>query len=391
VRGIKHADGEIIDTKSGLVVRADRTGAITFSFRYRTGVARRRVVVGRYPGVSLAEGRAAVSRMREQVRNGADPQQERQARRSALTFDALADRYIEEYAQKRKSSWKNDAGYLATHARPAWGKRSAASITKQDAEKLLLDVVAVAPVSANRLRSVLAKLFTWSVDSKLLTETPMLGTKKPHKEGQGKDRVLRDDELRVLWRALDDAAVTPGTRAALRVLMLLGQRPGEVVGMATAELVDLEDPRNARWELPAERMKTRRAHVVPLPPLAVEIIGSEIARQPTPQFVFASKFAERQRMARHSLSQALRRVIENLDADCEVTTRLKTTPLTPHDLRRTVASGLSRLGVPRDDRLAVLAHSYDDTHEVYDRYDRLTEKRAALTLWEAHVRKVLTS
>ena len=103
---------------------------------------------------------------------------------TALTFDALADLYIEKYAKPQKASWKNDAGYLR-HARRVWGKRKAGSITKQDAAKLLFDVVAVAPVSANRLRSVLVKLFGWAATARCSTDNPMLGVKKPHREGEG--------------------------------------------------------------------------------------------------------------------------------------------------------------------------------------------------------------
>jgi integrase len=146
-------------------------------------------------------------------------------------------------------------------------------------------------------------------------------------------------------------------------------------------------------------MKARKAHVVPLPPLAREIVLAELARQRhldpvvEPEFVFASKFTERERLARHSLSQALSRIIEDLDdsgADANTVVKLKADPPTPHDLRRSVATGLSRLDVPRDDRLAVLAHSYGDVHEVYDQYDRLPQKRLALVTWERHIRKVIS-
>jgi integrase len=111
-----------------------------------------------------------------------------------------------------------------------------------------------------------------------------------------------------------------------------------------------------------------------------------------PEFVFASKFSERARLARHSLSQALIRIIDDLDEagdDAETVARLKTDRPTPHDLRRTLATGLARLGIPRDDRLAVLAHAYGDVHEIYDHYERLPQKRAALEIWERHLRKVI--
>jgi integrase len=63
---------------------------------------------------------------------------------------------------------------------------------------------------------------------------------------------------------------------------------------------------------------------------------------------------------------------------------------TPHDFRRSCATGLAALGVPREDRLAVLAHAQDDVHAAhYDRYDRLAERRRALVLWEAHVAEIV--
>jgi integrase len=353
----------------------------------------------------LVEARAAAERIRDQVRAGADPQLQTRADREALraapealTFDALADLYIERYAKRQKASWKNDDGYLRAKVRPAWGKLEAASITSQDVARLLFEVVASAPVSANRLRSVLVKLFGWACESALLAHNPMLGVKKPHREGKGKTRTLTDPEIRVLWHALETTKAAPGIVAALKSLLLLGQRPGEVAGMAVRELRHLNDLRTANWELPPARMKARRAHVVPLPPLAREIAMAEVARQrcatpyTEPEFVFASKFAERARLARHSLSQALGRIIEELDGDgndAEAVARLKADPPTPHDLRRTVATGLARLGIPRDDRLAVLAHAYGDVHEVYDHYDRLPQKRAALEVWERHLRKLI--
>jgi integrase len=399
---------ELWDGKtSGLCFRVMKSGIRSWTFRYRphSGAAFRRVTLGRYPALSLVEARGAAERLRDRVRTGADPQQQTRADREALraapaelTFDALADLYIERYAKRQKASWKNDEGYLRANARPEWGKREAASITSQDAARLLFDFVAVAPISANRLRSVLVKLFGWACESALLSGNPMLGVRKPHREGKGKTRTLNDQEIRVLWHALEKAEAAPGIVAALKSLLLLGQRPGEVAGMAVAELHHLNDERTVHWELSPGRMKARRAHVVPLPPLAKEIVVAEIARQRTinpetkPEFVFASKFAERARLARHSLSQALSRIIEELDEsgdDAETVTNLKADRPTPHDLRRTLATGMARLGIPRDDRLAVLAHSYGDVHEVYDQYERLPQKRAALEMWERHLRRVI--
>ena len=235
-------------------------------------------------------------RIRAQVRTD-DPQQDRrddrEAHRAAQTFDALCDLYLD-HARRHKSSWKNDEGYLRANARPLWGERAAATITRPDVAKLLLDVVGRSPTSANRLRSILVTMFTWAVDNSLLDVSPMVGIKKPAKEGQGKTRTLRDDELRVFWTALDDAGLTPPISAALRIILLLGQRPAEVAGMTRDELIDFDAPDAALWALPADRMKARRPHVVPLPALARAIIQGELTRQREAagvevEFVFASR------------------------------------------------------------------------------------------------------
>ena len=105
--------------------------------------------------------------------------------------------------------------------------------------------------------------------------------------------------------------------------------------------------------------------------------------------VFGSRFSNRDTLARHSLSRALQRVIARLDRQDNAAASLANKPPTPHDLRRTVATGLSKLGVPREDRMAVLAHVVGDIHgQVYDKYDRLKEKRAALVVWEGHIAAV---
>ena len=207
---------------------------------------------------------------------------------------------------------------------------------------------------------MLVTLFNWAVEDELLEANPVAGLKKRAVE-QAKDRTLSDGEFHVLWRAVENAGLNSGTVAAFQVLALLGQRPGEIVGMRRSELVNLDKPGVARWEIPAERMKGRRPHVVPLPERARLIIVEQAGwSDRLADYVFASKFAHKERLARHSLSQALRRVIAGLVADdtnAAIVAQLQSEPPTPHDLRRTLATRLAELGIPREDRLAVLAHA----------------------------------
>ncbi|MDP4022415.1 site-specific integrase [Methylobacterium sp. NEAU 140] len=393
---------EIWDAKTpGLCLRVGPTGIGTWSFRYRpkAGSGYQRVTLGRLADLTLADARERAARHRVSVSDGGDPQRELRARKSAaesvLTFDALAERYLEEHAKVSKASWQNDLGYLR-RPRAAWGKRAAASITRRDAINLLDAIKKTAPVSANRTQTVLVTLFNSAVEDALLELNPIAGLKKRAKE-VAKDRVLTDRELRVLWTALDrTAGVTLDVAEALKFLLLTGQRPGEVAGIVQVELQDLDDPAKACWQVPAERMKARRLHVVPLPCSALKILLAAIERRQLDgdgKRVFASRFVSRDNLARHSLSQGLKRLIAGLEpdgSDAEAVASLQEKPPTPHDFRRTVGTGLARLKIPREDRKAVLAHVEDDVHgRHYDRYERLVEKRAALEAWDRHVTSVV--
>ena len=341
--------------------------------------------------LSAHHPRHAAGRLRVAVADGADPQRERVAKRAAaadvLTFDRLAQRYLDEYARPRKSSWRNDAGYLK-RPRQAWGRRDAATISRRDAITLLDEIKATAPVSANRTQSVLVTLFNWAVEDQLLDATPLAGMRRRAPE-KPKERTLTDAEIRALWRALE--ATGGDVAAALQGILLTGQRPGEVAGAAQGELVGLIDADSARWEIPAGRMKARKPHFVPLAPMARQLFLAAVGRRQAQEDragVFVSPVLSRQ-LARHTLSEALGRIVKQLQpagSDADAARTLQENPPTPHDLRRTLATGLSALGVAREDRQAVLAHVAGDIHgQVYDKYERLKEKRTALVAWERHV------
>jgi integrase len=360
---------------------------------------RQRITLGGLGDLSLADARDRAARLRIEVADGADPQRVRQDKRAVarnvLTFDSLAEGYIDLYAKRKKASWRNDVLYLQ-RPRAAWGPGAVEEITRRSIVMLLDDIARTAPVSANRTHTVLSKLFSWAVESELAPANPIAGLKKRAAETP-KERTLNDAEVAVLWTALDAGNLTVDVADALRLILLTGQRPGEVAAMQRAELIAIESPSQARWELPAERTKARRAHVVPLAPMARTIVEAALKRRAADgdgRAVLASRFTGRDGIARHSLSQGLKRTIQRLDPllNPEAVRSLQKIPPTPHDLRRTTGTGLARLGIPREDRKAVLAHAEEDVHgRVYDKYERLKEKRIALEIWERHVATVLAS
>jgi integrase len=225
------------------------------------------------------------------------------------------------------------------------------------------------PVIANRVHSILHTLFDWAVETDLITSSPAAGIKRPNKETP-RDRVLTDAELRAVWLGAEKEDFPYG--AIIQLLILTGQRRGEVAGMARSEL----DHNSGIWALPRERVKNGRRHEVPLSHQAREIVQK--APQISDKYVFSLNgkgpvggFSERK---------------ARLDQLAKIA------PWTVHDLRRTVASGLAKLGTDLAVIEKVLNHvsgSFAGIVGVYQRHEFAAEKREALQRWADHVERLV--
>jgi integrase len=231
------------------------------------------------------------------------------------------------------------------------------------------------------------KFFNWCVENAYLEVSPCSGMKGPP-AFKARDRWLNDDELRLVWRASSDLAAPFG--AFIKMLILTGQRRDEVARMAWSE-IDLE---RAEWTIPAERCKNGKAHVVDLSPPAIELIR---AQGRTGELLFTttgstpiSGFAK--------VKRRLDEIVEAKRAEGAKALGLPA-PSDPipawrvHDLRRTAATGMARLGNPPWVVEAVLNHISGvrgGLVAVYQHYEHRPERRAALRGWAEHVLAVVT-
>jgi integrase len=375
IRSAKAGKGrlQITDARcQGLELRVTSTGAKSFAFQYRSKRDSKvvRLTLGSYPDLSLAKARSIVEGHRRSIAEGGDPRDEKQAavttaKARGKTFDDVAEMYMEQYAKPNKASWRDDQSLLR-RPRAAWRRLPISTVTDDHVAKLLDEIAIEAPVSANRTQSLLHKLFKWAkepgrkyVSANPLTDMPRRARETP------KDRVLTDDEIRKLWRALDTEP-RRSIALCLQLILLTAARPGMVSGMIRDELHDL-DGEIPEWHLPAHRMKNRKPFIVPLSPQAVAIIKQA---QPDPHepVIFHSRVHKRASIERQALSQAV----------IELTDKIGIPKFTPHDLRRTAATVARKHGVPRDHVKALLAHTEGDVTAIYDQYDMLPEKRAAV-------------
>lgn len=363
----------------GLALRVSPRGVKTWALRYRIGRRLRRWTIGSAPTLSLADAREQARAALRRVPLGHDPALAKQERRDADTFGDVAARYLTEYAQPRKRSWKDDRRLLTSEVLPQWRHRPAREIRRRDAREVIEAVARRgAPILANRLRALLHKLFAFAVAGELVDSNPVTAVPRPGVERQ-RDRVLREDEIRTLWMALD--AQPAEMAAAFKLRLITAQRGGEVVNMRWSDV----DVAGGWWTIPAEHSKNKLPHRVPFTPPAIAILEALRARVDealtarkarghddgkAPIYVLAGARGKRQRSA--------------------AAATFGIPDFIGHDLRRTAASYMASAGVSRLVISKVLNHVERGVTAVYDRHSYDAEKRTALETWARRLDAILS-
>jgi integrase len=389
---------EYADTRSsGLTLRITAASVKSWSFRFRDPVSGKpaRFSIGQYPEVSLADARERADELRRAVAKGENPIERKRHDRAEApkkAFQYLADRYMTEHARRFKRSADEDDRRLKLHILPKWGTRNYEKISRGDVIELIEELIAAGtPSLANSVHALVSSIFTFALDNGLVHGSPCARLKKRAAENVGR-RVLTDAEIRLFWPKVLHAPVSRRVGLALRLALLTGARAGEIAGLHRAELAHLDKPGAAEWVIPAERSKNGRTHLIPLPPLAVVMILAAIDLiTDNDEFVFPSPSADGA-ITGHALAVAMRRFAVKLAGDATAVKSWQAEPPTPHDLRRTFATRLSALGVPREDRDACMNHTRSDVgSKHYDLYERRAEKLRALTLWNDALAAILNN
>ncbi|UWR16309.1 site-specific integrase [Sulfitobacter sp. M368] len=364
---------EVRDQKvNGLHVRVSTTGAKVFYTLVRPNGSRRRIKIGPYPVVSLADARRRAMEIARDVELGEFDKASEVSEASALTLGETIPKFIELHAKPNTKDWKRTESVL--HRFDGLKDRPIDQIKRQDVSKVLDGIIANGtPTRANRALSAIKKLMNWCVMRGDIETSPVALLRPPTREIP-RDRVLNDDEIRMIWHHCDVEGYPFGP--FLKLLMMTGQRRAEVSDMRWSEL-NLDE---GIWELPANRVKNARLHIVPLPDQAVEILHS-LHKFLDSDFVFTTT-------GRSAIS-GFGRLKERVDTalpDGTADWRF-------HDFRRTASTGMAKLGVMPHVIDAVTNHKSGVVSGVgatYNRYTYFNEKREALGLWASEVTRIAT-
>jgi integrase len=287
---------------------------------------------------------------------------------------------IEDYSTRELRGRKKTAKEIESRLKRALdGKLStpAEDLRRRDLRELL-DSVADAGLEreAEKRRQTIGAMYRWAISRDLVEIDPTAGL-KAYDPGRPRDRVFSDEEIGLFWRWLEEGSCPAAHADVLRFQLLTGARCSEAGGITAEEI----DAREWLWTLPGSRSKNGRPRVTPLVGLAREIVARRLrAKGP----IFAGEDG-----GPLSASHVGQILIHRRE-------RLPIAHFTTHDLRRTFATCLDRMGVGLDLIAAIVGHeaaTSRETHTLvrhYLRTDKLERKRLTLEAWDQRLRQIVS-
>jgi integrase len=359
----------IYDTKApGLNVTVYASGTKSFCFGYSRGRPKW-LFLGHAPPLKVNDARAiALEHGRKLLLDPRyDPVAERKLLRGAITFRDLKERYYADPVNQNKKSSNYTKRLIENNVVPKWGDMVADQITRSDARNLLSSFNR--PMMKQHVKVLTGAIFNWGIkpEQELVKSNPFAGMRGDR--AKSRERVVRDDEMQAVWRALDDLGLIRGS--ALKAVWLTGQRPGEVARMRREHLTA-----DGWWLMPGKPdalgwrgTKNGRSHAVWLTADLMRLIN-EIDPDATTGFVFANR---RGRPVR-DIDTGMRELSAALG--------LADDPIRPHDLRRSFSTSMARLGYSDEQIDRILNHRAGEKNttvrETYNRYRYETEDRAIM-------------
>jgi integrase len=387
----------------GLALRV--TGAVdqrperrTWTLFYRFGGKQRRLTFEPgYPALGLAEARDTANKAKLAIQAGVDPGAAKaEAKAEAARAPDTIANVVEVFIRRDLEGKKRAPRYIAetrrifdNHVLPRWADRAIATITRRDVIELLdavMDSGSVrkdddgkrklpgGPIIANRVLAAIRAMFNWALRRGIIESTPAALVERPGEETR-RDRTLKAEEIRVLWPRFATLEYPFGP--FFEMALATGQRREEVARMRWVDI----DIGAQLWILPAEATKAARGHAVPLSPLALTLLEG-LPKLGT--YVFTT--TRDRPISGFSKAKARLDAIGTSDGTSAVTIA----PWTIHDLRRTAATEMGRLGVSRFIIGKVLNHADRSVTGIYDRHAYLKEKREALEVWTSYLTKLVS-
>ncbi|MCH8112913.1 MAG: tyrosine-type recombinase/integrase, partial [Proteobacteria bacterium] len=347
---MKHKDVryEVVEPgRTGLSIRVEPSPSTRKSWYYlyrgkKNGKSvARRMKLGEHPGTSLQEVRALLSDAIGVKVRGGDParavaetaKQAEQEAREAVTVATFSKKYLEEKIRGKFASASATENIFDRDILPVIGEMTVKEVRRGHINEILGNIRGRgADTMANRTLSACVSFFGYALDKELIETSPTYKIKRTKE--LPRNRVMSPDEIGTFWKSLGNTGISLHLQLALRFLLITGQRRAEVV---EASWLEIDRPERV-WEIPAERTKKERPHVVPLTDMALDMLDQIKAASSGGTNLFPSPLRPECAYSPPGLSKTVL-LYNNAFGLGE--------PFTVHDLRRTVNTEMGRLGIPQ--------------------------------------------
>ncbi|MGA8090647.1 MAG: integrase arm-type DNA-binding domain-containing protein [Terracidiphilus sp.] len=361
---------------NGLLLDVTPAGVKSWVFRYRLNGKREKLVIGRYPEVSLKEARAERDKYAATVRQGKSPFMEKKLAREGFTANPtvkeFAERYYTEQVLKNWKEPKHIRRYLDNEILPAFRTMQLKDVTTLDVQKLVYRKRDNGQVAAAiQLRGVIKRMYDYGIETRLVTVNPaaMVATRYIGK-ARKRSRVLTASEIRTYLRTIYDSNIRKQFKLALHIILLTLVRKSELL-FATWEHVNFD---NGEWTIPAENAKTGKPHIVYMSTQVAEMFRELKKLAGDSDFVLPGRGRTTRPFAKNALNKALEGLtFEDMD------------PLTIHDLRRTGATLLTEHGFNKDVIEKALSHEHEGIRAVYIIAEYADQRKKMLQWWADYV------
>ena len=391
---------------TGLQVRPTGNGSLSVRYRYHINKRKRVLTLGMYPELKMAALTSAYKNARAKKQLGIDPASEReeirwaedQARREAiaeegrLSLSDLSETFLRRFQglRNRKPSpktLKEYTNHLDNFIKPKWGAYPVNDLPISKIVSELQRKAEKSPAQANRIQATLSVMFTWAVKNRMLDANPILGFDKRGGREESKTRALDFDdrlkepndagEIRQFWNGMGE--INPLHKYALKMILLTGQRPGEVLN---ARWDDFAENGVTKWVIPVTKNR-RGVHKIPVTPMLQTLIYELKEISGDSVWLFPDKVGKKP-ITNNALAQRVRKELNNKESAF-----YSMKSWTPHDLRRTVATHLGIIGFLDAEIGMLLNHSNQGITAVYNQSEPVERIRVMLESWQNRLEAIL--
>ncbi|MGQ7242783.1 tyrosine-type recombinase/integrase [Salinicola sp. V024] len=378
--------------RDGMGARATRAGKVVFQMRFRYGGKPARMDLGSYPAMTLKQAREEALKRRSQLEQGHDPRLLRKMEQASIaeahTNETLVREWYVRYCESQKAGAREILRSFELHVFPTLGTLPADQTTLRTWMELLEDLALAKPRIAERVLSNMKQAHKWGAKRGVIAQQPLASIsavedlRVNRKRVAG--RVLSDRDLWVLWHALERSRMPLRSKLFVKLSLLYGSRPGELIGAKRSEF----DFDAGVWEIPPERHKTgrktgkslRRPVIAEVAPLIRQAMSLSLV--PDRLFSGESKAVPLGDRSVLSFPYAVLGVAQKQMG-------IEMAHWSMYDLRKTARTRWSQLAEPHVCEI-MLGHVLPGVWQVYDRYDYLEEQATAYRLWHEQVMRIVS-